>query len=63
MHAECKKDEAIIRSIIDENITVTDPESKINLIIYYQNKRTSQFLMKNSPQVDEDPLKKHDVVY
>ena len=63
MHAEYKKDEAIICSIVDENVTVTDPGSEINLIMYYQNKRTSQVLMMNSPQVDEGSLKKHGVVY
>ena len=63
MHADYKKDEAIIRRIINQHITVTDPESEISLIIYYQNKRTSQLLMKNSPPVCSDPLKKHGVVY
>ena len=61
MHAEYKKDEAIIRHIINQNIAVTDPESEISLIIYYQNKRTSHLLMKNSPRVDVDPLEKYGV--
>ena len=56
-NAKYKKDETIIRWIIADNVAVTDPDSEVDLIIYYQNKRTSQLLMKNSPQVDEDPLK------
>ena len=63
MHADYKKDEAIIRLIINQNVTVTDPKSEISLIIYYQNKRTSQLLMNNSPLACSDPLKKHGVVY
>ena len=60
---EYQKDEANIHRIIDQNIAVTDAESEISLIIYYQNKRTSQLLMKNSPRVCDDPLKKHGVVF
>ena len=63
MHKDYKKDEAIMRKIVSSNGAATDPDSEIDLIIYYKNKRTSQMLMKNSPRVDEDPLKKHGVVY
>ena len=63
MHKDYKKDEAIMRRIVSSNVAPTDPDSEIDLIIYYKNKRTSQMLMKNSPRVDEDPLKKHGVVY
>ena len=63
MHKDYKKDEAIMRRIISSNVAATDPDSEIDLIIYYKNKRTSQMLMKNSPRVDEDPMKKHGVVY
>ena len=63
MHVDYKKDEAIIRSIVSSNVAATDPDSEIDLIIYYKNKRTSQMLMKNSPRVDDHPLKKQCVVY
>ena len=63
MHNDYKKDEAIMRRIVSSNVAATDPDSEIDLIIYYKNKRTSQMLMKNSPRVDEDPLQKHGVVY
>ena len=63
MNAEYKKDEAIFLHIINQNAAVTDPVSEISLIIYYQNKRTSQLLTKNSPQECDDPLKNHSVVY
>ena len=63
MHCDYKKDEAIIRRIVNTNVAANDPDPEIDLIIYYKNKRTSEMLMKNSPQVDEDPLKKHGVGY
>ena len=55
MHKDYKKDEVIMRRIVSSNVAATDPDSEINLIIYYKNKKTSQMLMKNSPRVDEDP--------
>ena len=63
MHKDYKKDEVIMRRIVSSNVAASNPDSEIDLIIYYKNKRTSQMLMKNSPQVDEDPLKKHGVIY
>ena len=63
MHPNYKKDEAALREIINNNVSVTDPDSVLNLIIYYRNKKTSQMLMRNSPKTDSDPLKKHGVVY
>ena len=63
MHQDCRKDKAALRSIIDDDVTVTDPESVIDLIIYYKNKRISQPLMKNSLQMDNDTVKKHGNVY
>ena len=63
MHSNYKQDEAEVRSIISNNVSITDPDSAIHLIIYYKNKRTSQLIMKNSPRMDSDPLKKHGVVY
>ena len=62
MHSNYKQDEAAIRSIISNNASATDPDSAIHLITYYENKRTSQLIMKNS-KVDSDPLKKHGLVY
>ena len=63
MHSNYQQDEAAIHSIISNNAFATDPDSAIHLINYYKNKRTSQLIMKNSPQMDNDPLKKHGVVY
>ena len=46
MHKDYKKE--IMRRIISSNVAATDPDSEIDLIIYYKNKRTSQMLLKNS---------------
>ena len=63
MHKEYRRDEAALRSIIQENITPSDPESQIKLNIYYKNKKTADFIMKNSPHRNNDPMKKRGVVY
>ena len=62
-HVNYKRDEAALKEIINNNVSVTDPESKLNPIIYYRNKKTAQVIMKNSPRIDSGPLKKHDLVY
>ena len=63
MHKDNKKGEVIMRRIVSSNVAASDTDSEIDLIIYYKNKKTSQMLMKKSPWVDEDPLKKHGVIY
>ena len=62
-HVNYKRNETAPKEIINNNVSVTDPDSKLNLIIYYRNKKTAQMIMKNSPRTDSDPLKKHGVVY
>ena len=63
MHLNYKSNEATFREIINNNVNVPDPDSLLNLIIYYRNKKTSQLIMKNSPQTNSKLLKKHGVVY
>ena len=63
MHSNYKRDEAVHRHIISNNVSATDPDSVVNLIIYYRSRRTSQLIMKNSPPANSDPLKRHGVVY
>ena len=58
MHSNYKRDEAVLREIINNNVSATDPDSVVNLIIFYRNRKTSQLIMKNSPPADSDPLKK-----
>ena len=61
-HPNYKRDETALKEIINNNVSVMDPGSKLNLVIY-RNRKTSQMIMKNSLRTDSDPLKKHGVVY
>ena len=63
MGDQYKNDEAALRNIIKDHVATTDPNKKINLVIYYKNRKTAQFLTKNSPPAPRDPLKRHGVVY
>ena len=51
------------RNIINIHVNATDPDSVVNLIIFYRNRKTSQLIMKNPPPADSNPLKRHGVVY
>ena len=58
-----REDERIMKQIINRNVKPTNPEDRINFIIYYKSKRTSQFLLRNSPQQEKDVLQCSHVVY
>ena len=63
IHVNYKRNKKAFKEIINNNVTATDPDFVLNLIIYYKNKKPSQEIIKNSPQTDSYPLKKHGVVY
>ena len=64
MNTEYKKDEAALRNILRAHVTPTEEGAKIDLIIYYKNRKTAQYLMRNSPLPNgSDPLKKRGLVY
>ena len=48
-HNNYKKDEKALRNIINENVTVSDENAKLKLVIYYKNKKTTNLIMKNNP--------------
>ena len=56
-------DEKILKNIIKNNVRAANPNSKVNLMIYYQSKKTSNLVMKNSVDSESDDLKKTNVVY
>ena len=58
-----KEDERIMKHVIKKNVRPTNPEAKINFIIYYKSKKTSHLLLKNSPNQEIDTLHKSHVVY
>ena len=51
-----------MKKIIKNNITTTDPETHIRLIIYYRKFRTSDLIVKNSP-TRPVPISRTNVVY
>ena len=70
MHSEYKNDETVLRNLINNNVSAVDPDSVVDLIIFYRNEKTSQFFIKNSPPptphthpANSDPLKRHGVAY
>ena len=58
-----KQDERIMKEIVHRNVKATNPEKKINLRIYYKSKKTSQLLLRNSPEQKKEPTQKSHVVY
>ena len=46
MHYSYKSDENILKSLIERNILLTDPDKKIKLIIYYNKFKTSNLSTK-----------------
>ena len=62
-NSQHKEEEKRLRNIIDQDVTVKNPKDKLNLVIYYKNKKTSNLLMNNCPRSPNDPLQQHHVVY
>ena len=62
-HAKYKEDERTLRTIIQEQVKPVNINSKINLVIYYKNRKSANLIMKNSPTSNSDMLKKRNVVY
>ena len=57
-----KVDERVLKNILAVNITEISPDTKLNLIIYYKNTKTSNLIMKNNLQV-QGKLKSSNVIY
>ena len=58
-----RKDEKIIKQIIKKNVTPTDPDKKLNLIIYYKSIKTSHLLLRNSPKLEKGKTQQSYIVY
>ena len=43
-----KQDERALRKIIRDNVKTVKPEDRLNIIIYYQNQKTKNLVMKNN---------------
>ena len=62
MSTAYKVDERAIRDIIFHNVKCANPADNLRLTIYYQNRKTSQLLIRNSPPCSDD-MKRTNVVY
>ena len=57
-----KKDENVLREIVRRNVSTTNTNDKLQLLIYYRNKKTSNLVMRNN-LIKEPLLKSTDVIY
>ena len=62
-HIDYKKDEKALRNIISSHVKPINVNDKISLVIYYKNKKTSNLILKNSPSLPTNTLKRNNVVY
>ena len=63
MHDNYKLEERIIKNLIYDNTKCLQPDSRLNLIIYYKNQRTSHLVMKNNMSPRPTLLQQSNVVY
>ena len=63
MHDNYRLEERIIKNIVYDNTRCRDGESKLNLIFYYKNKKTSSLVMKNNMSPHPTLLQQSNVVY
>ena len=63
MSSAYKEDEKALKSIISRNVKPTDPNTSLNLIIYYKSRKTASLVMKNSCLPPTDELQEINVVY
>ena len=62
-HKNYKKDEEALHAIIKNHVSPRDESSRVQLNIYYKNKKSSQLLLRNNPAPPPSDMKKHNVVY
>ena len=63
MNSQYKQDEQALRKIITDCVKPTNADDKIDLTIYYKNKKTHNFILKNSPKIDVPELQRSHLVY
>ena len=63
MNKKYKTDERILKNILDKNTKCIDPDKKLQLIIYYKNIKTKNFVIKNNCNPQQTLLDKANAVY
>ena len=62
-HNNFKIEERVIKEIIYNNVKCISPEHKLQLIIYYRNRKTCNMVMKNNPAPPKLPLQQTNLIY
>ena len=63
MSSAYKEEEKALKRIIYNNVTPVNPDTNLNLVIYYKTRRTSSLVMKNSCLPQTSPLQEVNLVY
>ena len=63
MHSNYKIDEKILKDIVYNNIKCINPTDKLNLIIYYNNRKASNLVLKNNLAPPKTSLQNTNLVY
>ena len=63
MNSQYEKDEKIMKDIIKQNVKTTNNNEYLNLIIYYNNTKSKDLIMKNNLNFKNDTMSKSWTVY
>ena len=63
MHDNYRTDDNLLWDIIKANLICTDPSNRINLIIYYKNRKASSLVMKNNSSPHPSTMQQSNLVY
>ena len=63
MSSKYKDDEKAIKSIVEKHVKPADPNTKLNLVIYYKSRKTANLVMRNSCLPPTTWLQEVNVVY
>ena len=62
-HQNYKKDENALRELISNNVKPCHDNVKVNLVIYYKNRKSCNLMLKNNPSPPPETMKRCNVVY
>ena len=63
MHPNYKIDEKVLKEIVYNNTKCINPNDKLNLIIYYKNRKSSNLIMKNNMSPPKPPMQNTNLIY
>ena len=63
MNSAYRTDERILKSIIQQNITVKDDSTKVTILIYYRNIKSQQLVMRNNKSPVKNTLSQYNIIY